>query len=235
MSYFLFFAEIMGRTNLTRTYHYNLVPFLEIKRFIIYRKKLGMTAVVVNLLGNVAAFLPFGFFLPFLSQKNRSFAYVTLISFEFSLLIECIQLVSKVGSFDVDDMILNTLGGSLGYLGLQGSGRREEMRKKKNNRSYKFTEKKKSVRGMIACVGAVISLLILAGMLIQAVTSAGNGGAFLGSAGVVALFVGVASFIEAVQAVQEKDTFRSIPYTAVGLSAVATVLWLALYMLGILL
>lgn len=81
---------------------------------------------------------------------------------------------------------------------------------------------------MIACVGAVISLLILAGMLIQAVTSAGNGGAFLGSAG-------VASFIEAVQAVQEKDTFRSIPYTAVGLSAVATVLWLALYMLGILL
>lgn len=92
------------------------VPFLEIKRFIIYRKKLGMTAVVVNLLGNVAAFLPFGFFLPFLSQKNRSFAYVTLISFEFSLLIECIQLVSKVGSFDVDDMILNTLGGSLGYL-----------------------------------------------------------------------------------------------------------------------
>ncbi len=88
MSYFLFFAEIMGRTNLTRTYHYNLVPFLEIKRFI----------------------------LPFLSQKNRSFAYVTLISFEFSLLIECIQLVSKVGSFDVDDMILNTLGGSLGYL-----------------------------------------------------------------------------------------------------------------------
>ena len=91
LSYFLFFAEIMGRTNLTRTYHYNLVPFLEIKRFIIYRKKLGMTAVVVNLLGNVAAFLPFGFFLPFLSQKNRSFAYVTLISFEFSLLIECIR------------------------------------------------------------------------------------------------------------------------------------------------
>ncbi len=162
---------------------------------------------------------------------------MTLISFEFSLLIECIQLVSKVGSFDVDDMILNTLGGSLGYLcfwvARKWKKRRNE--KKKNNRSYKFTEKKKSVRGMIACVGAVISLLILAGMLIQAVTSAGNGGAFLGSAGVVALFVGVASFIEAVQAVQEKDTFRSIPYTAVGLSAVATVLWLALYMLGILL
>ena len=73
MSYFLFFAEIMGRTNLTRTYHYNLVPFLEIKRFIIYRKKLGMTAVVVNLLGNVAAFLPFGFFCHSLVRKKQEF------------------------------------------------------------------------------------------------------------------------------------------------------------------
>ncbi len=116
MSYFLFFAEIMGRTNLTGSYHYNLIPFLEIRRFIVYRKKLGMLAVLVNLLGNVAAFLPFGFFLPTLSEKNRSFFYVTLMSFEFSLLIECIQLFSKVGSFDVDDMILNTLGGSIGFL-----------------------------------------------------------------------------------------------------------------------
>ncbi|MGN0290339.1 MAG: VanZ family protein [Lachnospiraceae bacterium] len=116
LSYFLFFAEIMGRTNLTGSYHYNLIPFLEIRRFIVYRKKLGMLAVLVNLLGNVAAFLPFGFFLPTLSEKNRSFFYVTLMSFEFSLLIECIQLFSKVGSFDVDDMILNTLGGSIGFL-----------------------------------------------------------------------------------------------------------------------
>lgn len=116
LSYFLFFAEIMGRTNLTGSYHYNLVPFLEIRRFIVYRKKLGMMAVLVNLLGNIAAFLPFGFFLPTLSAKNRNFLYVTLMSFEFSLLIECIQLFSKVGSFDVDDMILNTLGGSIGFL-----------------------------------------------------------------------------------------------------------------------
>lgn len=137
LSYFLFFAEIMGRTNLTRSYHYNLIPFLEIRRFIVYRKKLGMMAVMVNLLGNVAAFLPFGFFLPTLSRKNRSFMYVTLLSFEFSLLIECIQLLSKVGSFDVDDMILNTLGGSLGFLCFLAAKKliekNEEKKKKKQN------------------------------------------------------------------------------------------------------
>lgn len=33
-----------------------------------------------------------------------------------SLLVESIQLVSKLGSFDVDDIMLNTLGGILGYV-----------------------------------------------------------------------------------------------------------------------
>ena len=33
-----------------------------------------------------------------------------------SLLVETIQLVTKVGSFDVDDMMLNTLGAFLGYV-----------------------------------------------------------------------------------------------------------------------
>jgi glycopeptide antibiotics resistance protein len=33
-----------------------------------------------------------------------------------SLLVELIQLISKVGSCDVDDILLNTLGGVIGYL-----------------------------------------------------------------------------------------------------------------------
>ena len=39
-----------------------------------------------------------------------------LYSFELSLLVETIQLVTKVGSFDVDDLLMNTLGALLGYL-----------------------------------------------------------------------------------------------------------------------
>lgn len=30
--------------------------------------------------------------------------------------MECFQLVTRVGSFDVDDMLLNTLGGVIGYI-----------------------------------------------------------------------------------------------------------------------
>jgi glycopeptide antibiotics resistance protein len=40
---------------------------------------------------------------------------VTIVSFSFSLLIETGQLLMEVGAFDVDDLILNTLGGLIGF------------------------------------------------------------------------------------------------------------------------
>lgn len=116
LTYFLFFAESTGRTFESRTYHYNLDLFKEISRFIKYRHVLGFQAVLLNLVGNVVAFFPFGFFLPILHPKCRSFFYTTFLSFEFSLMVETIQLVSKVGSFDVDDLLLNTIGGALGCM-----------------------------------------------------------------------------------------------------------------------
>ncbi len=115
--YMLFFAESMGRTFTERTYHYNLVPFKEIKRFLVHWESLGTMAVMLNLFGNVAAFVPYGLILPIMYRRLRSLGRITLWTFEFSLLVEVLQLVSKVGSFDVDDLLLNTLGGILGYLG----------------------------------------------------------------------------------------------------------------------
>ena len=114
--YFLFFAESTGRTFEGRSYHYNLVLFKEIKRFIAYRHSLGATAVALNLLGNIAAFIPFGMLLPVFHRRFRSFLYMTLLTLEFSMAVELLQLVTKVGSFDVDDLLLNTIGGMLGYL-----------------------------------------------------------------------------------------------------------------------
>lgn len=114
--YFLFFSEKMGRTYSERTYHYNLVPLKEISRFLKYVDVLGMGAVVLNIVGNVVAFVPFGIFLPMYSERCRKFWKAVYCSFELSLLVEVLQLIAKVGSFDVDDLILNTLGGMIGYL-----------------------------------------------------------------------------------------------------------------------
>lgn len=116
LCYFLFVAERLGRTFADRVYHYNLMPLKEIRRFWEHRHTLGFWSVFLNLAGNVLAFLPFGVFLPRLFEKCRHFFLTMIFCFEFSLCVEIIQLVWKVGSFDVDDILLNTLGGVAGYL-----------------------------------------------------------------------------------------------------------------------
>ena len=113
--YFMFFSEMLGRSIVSVSYNYNLIPFKEISRFIRYSHVLGMGAVVANLLGNVIAFVPFGLFLPCLINHKFGYAGMTILSLDLSLSIEILQLVCKVGSFDVDDLLLNTLGGFLGY------------------------------------------------------------------------------------------------------------------------
>lgn len=113
--YFLFFSEEFGRRQ-NESYQYNLVLFQEITRYIRYREKIGLFRFLINIFGNVIAFMPFGFFLPVLFGKRQKFFVVVSESFLFSLAVELTQLLSKRGSFDVDDMVLNTLGGLLGYI-----------------------------------------------------------------------------------------------------------------------
>ena len=114
--YFLFFAEMLDRTGIERSYRYNLIPFREIRRFIVYADLLGPMAVISNLFGNIVIFMPFGFLIPILGRKKRNFWFTSLLSFALSLAVECIQLVTRTGCFDVDDIFLNTIGGMLGYL-----------------------------------------------------------------------------------------------------------------------
>lgn len=113
--YFLLFSDWYGRTGQMQEYHYNLVLFKEIKRFWYYRDQVGMFATFTNLFGNVVIFIPFGFFMP-MASKHRSFLATLFYSFGLSLCVESFQLIAKVGCFDVDDLLLNTLGGVAGYL-----------------------------------------------------------------------------------------------------------------------
>ena len=98
LTYFLFFAEGYGRSVEGRMYAYNLQPFREIKRFWVHREMLGTFAVFCNLAGNVIGFIPFGMILPVIWPKTGKVLRILLLS------------------FDVDDLILNTLGGVIGYL-----------------------------------------------------------------------------------------------------------------------
>lgn len=115
MAYFLFFSEALNRTN-GIDYQYNLVLFQEIGRGFWCLEHGNFQYFFLNVILNVVAFVPFGFILPIISTKNRNFFNIFLLSLEMTLIIEILQLVFKVGSFDVDDIFLNTVGGTLGYL-----------------------------------------------------------------------------------------------------------------------
>ena len=112
--YFLLISEIYGRTGEMQNYHYNLVLFKEIKRFWNYRNQLGIFSAFSNLAGNILIFIPFGFIVPMASERRSIFA-TAVGAVLLSLLIETIQLFTKVGSFDVDDLLLNAIGGVAGY------------------------------------------------------------------------------------------------------------------------
>ena len=71
--YFVLFSDRLGRVEGYSTYRYNLIPFEEIRRFILY-------------------------------------------TFLFTLSIETMQLITRVGVFDVDDLLMNTLGGIGGWI-----------------------------------------------------------------------------------------------------------------------
>ena len=102
--------------------HINLVPFRN--SFRCYRYALDARSglrsfCLTNLIGNIALFLPLGILLPLVSDRFRSFKRVLLVGFCLSLTIEVIQFVSRFfgipRTVDIDDVILNTLGGCLGF------------------------------------------------------------------------------------------------------------------------
>lgn len=113
--YFLFVAEWYGRTEIAEDYRYNLELFKEIRRFITYREQLGTFTVFANLLGNIFIFVPYGFFIS-IASRSRGFFKTFFSSMGLSLCVEIVQLFTRVGSFDVDDILLNTAGGVLGYI-----------------------------------------------------------------------------------------------------------------------
>lgn len=90
----------------------NFTPFKTIKMYIDYSYKLNS---VENLAGNVLVFVPLGFLIPLVAKEGENFFVMLLNAFVFVLGIEVFQLFSAFGAFDVDDILLNCLGASLGF------------------------------------------------------------------------------------------------------------------------
>lgn len=98
-------------------FKYNLHPFKTIYTYVIDYKSNNKEPFIINIIGNIALFIPFGFLLPitFLRQLNRldKLLFVTVCGI---FLIEISQFILQIGVFDIDDIILNSIGVILGFM-----------------------------------------------------------------------------------------------------------------------
>lgn len=98
----------------------NLTPLLTIKNYlqvVLYRTNDDVLVhCIINLAGNVLLFIPIGYLLPKIWRPQRNFFRFLFTCFISILLVELIQLFALLGSFDVDDIILNLGGMTLGFI-----------------------------------------------------------------------------------------------------------------------
>lgn len=87
----------------------NLIPFRSIS---LYLRNITEPYAFKNILANILVFIPLGFFVSNKNSKNVFKALIICLGVILS--IECIQLLFKIGFFDVDDIILNFLGSLIG-------------------------------------------------------------------------------------------------------------------------
>lgn len=86
----------------------NYLPFKEI-----FRYEFGSRLFIKNIIGNILLFLPYGYFTSDYLKSKKVYP-IFILTLIVSLTIEIVQL--NIGrTFDIDDIILNTIGGIIGY------------------------------------------------------------------------------------------------------------------------
>jgi len=93
----------------------NLVPFGSVVEYYFGDSSATRRFAFANVIGNVIAFVPVGAYLAVLRSRSRIWVDL-LIVVAVSVSVEIIQGAFALGASDIDDVILNTLGGLLGIL-----------------------------------------------------------------------------------------------------------------------
>ncbi|MFD1362823.1 VanZ family protein [Lentibacillus salinarum] len=96
----------------------NFVPFKTISTYIqaIFDGSMNADIPIKNLVGNLFMFLPMGIYLPFFIKKIKRVGRFSISMIVVLFFIEVIQIVTRRGSFDIDDFILNMLGALIGFV-----------------------------------------------------------------------------------------------------------------------
>ena len=98
----------------------NLTPFYTIRNYLYVLKNPSSDYMLahcfINLAGNVLLFIPAGWLFPKLWKSQRNYFRFFALCLGLIFLVEVVQLFTLLGSFDVDDVILNLIGMTIGFI-----------------------------------------------------------------------------------------------------------------------
>ena len=96
----------------------NLVPFRTVMLYlrVAFKQDSIINFATINLLGNVVMFVPMGIFLPSMFKSKRNVLNFIVTVIVMISMVEVIQLFTLLGSCDIDDLILNVVGATIGFL-----------------------------------------------------------------------------------------------------------------------
>ena len=116
--YILLLIKILFLSRISHLEHrsINLIPFYSIMEYISGRSANIKAFAFSNVVGNIVIFVPLGTYLSLFKNNKRVITNLLFI-FIVSLFVEIIQGLSGIGASDIDDIILNCLGGLIGILG----------------------------------------------------------------------------------------------------------------------
>lgn len=103
---------------------------------------------------------------------------------------------------------------------------------RRRRRSYKFTDKHHTKRGIAACIIGAVVLLTLGGLFYYSYKAAGQGGPIIGVAGFFCLLASVFGLILALMGMKEEDVFYITSYVGVVVDGLLVIAWIIFYVLG---
>lgn len=124
----------------------NLVPFETIGRYL-SKNTLAHSFAVNNLLGNILIFIPFGVYITLFNRHKKIYINTCIIMLV-SVLVEVLQYLFGVGIMDIDDVILNTIGGFIGIIIYKGF-------------NLIFKENTRNAIAFLAPIGGIITFILL--------------------------------------------------------------------------
>ena len=100
-----------------------------IVNWIPFRVPGGRNLIVLYALANLIVFIPFGILVPKVFRGVNTVWKMALVTFIISVCIEIIQYILACGYSEVEDVIMNVIGGAIGYLIIKAIGKTNDKRK----------------------------------------------------------------------------------------------------------